>query len=106
VTRGEVWWAELAGDSGFRPVVIVSRADGMARRRNVTIVEVTRTVRSLPCEVHLPVGEGMPTDCVVNTDNLHTIPKDRLRQRIAVLSNERMFALAQALRYSLGLDWS
>jgi len=41
----------------------------------------------------------------VNTDNLHTIPQDRLRQLIATLSAKRLFALAQALRYSLDLEW-
>ncbi len=102
--RGEVWWAELAGDAGFRPVVLVSRADGLERRHNITIAEVTRVVRSLPCEVPLGVADGMPVPCVANTDNLHTIPKEQLRQRITTLSGERLFALDQALRFSLGLE--
>ncbi len=102
--RGEAWWAELAEDAGFRPVVIVSRAEGLQRRRNVTIAEVTRVARSLPCEVPLSSKDGMPVSCVANTDNLHTIPKDRLRQRITMLSAERLFALDQALRYSLDLE--
>jgi mRNA-degrading endonuclease toxin of MazEF toxin-antitoxin module len=42
---------------------------------------------------------------VINADNLHTIPKDRLRQRIAVLAGERLFALTSALKYSLDIDW-
>lgn len=104
MTRGEVWWAELAGDAGFRPVVIVSRVEGLQGRRSVTIAEVTRVVRSLPCEVPLSPSEGMPVPCVVNTDNLHTIPKDRLRQQITALSGERLFALDHALRYSLDLE--
>lgn len=104
MTRGEVWWAELAGDAGFRPVVIISRAEGLETRRNISIAEVTRVVRSLPSEVPLSVADGMPVSCLVNTDNLHTIPKDRLRQRIAALSSERLFALDQALRYSLELS--
>jgi mRNA interferase MazF len=79
VTRGEAWWAELAGDAGFRPVILVSRAAGLEARRNVTIAEVTRVVRSLPSETPLSRADGMPTECVVNTDNLHTIPRDRLR---------------------------
>lgn len=78
--RGEVWWAELAGDAGFPPVVMVSRAEGLQTWVNVTVAEVTRVERSIPCEVHLSPTEGMPVQCVVNTDNLHTIPKDRLRQ--------------------------
>ena len=84
--------------------MIVSRVDGLQRRGNVTIAEVTRVVRSLPCEVPLSPADGMPVNCVVNTDNLHTIPKDRLRQRMTTLSGERLFALDRALRYSLDLE--
>lgn len=76
----------------------------MERRRNVTIAEVTRVVRSLSCEVPLTRVDGMPTECVVNTDNLHTIPLDRLRRLISTLSAEKLFALGQALRYSLDLE--
>ncbi len=104
MTRGEVWWAELAGDAGFRPVALVSRADGIERRRNVTIAEVTRVVRSLASEVPLTSDDGMPTDCVINTDNLHTIPRDRLRSRITLLTPERLFQLGQALRFALEIE--
>ncbi len=103
--RGEVWWAELAGDAGFRPVVIVSQTAGLERRRNVTIAEVTRVVRSLPSEVPLSPADGVPASCVINTDNLHTIPQDRLRQLVTTLSPDRLFALGQALRHSLDLEW-
>jgi mRNA interferase MazF len=105
VTRGEVWWAELAGDAGYRPVVIISRGDAIEQRRNVSIAEITRVVRSLPSEVLIHAADGMPSDCVINADNLHTIPKDRLRRRILALSGEQLFALGQALRYSLDLEW-
>jgi mRNA interferase MazF len=103
--RGEVWWAELAGTAGFRPVVIVSRAKDLESRRNVTVAEITRVVRVLPCEVPLSASDGMPVDCVINTDNLHTIPRERLRQHILSLTAEQVFSLERALRYSLGLEW-
>jgi mRNA-degrading endonuclease toxin of MazEF toxin-antitoxin module len=67
------------------------------------MAEVARVVRSLPCEVPLSPADGMPVSCVVNTDNLHAIPKDRLRQQMAALSGDRLFALDQALLYSLDL---
>jgi len=105
VTRGEVWWAELEGDAGFRPVAIVSRSDAIGKRRNLTIAEVTRVVRRIASEVPLLIADGMPADCVINTDNLHTIPKDRLRERIMVVTADQQFALSSALRYSLELDW-
>lgn len=47
----------------------------------------------------------MPADCVINTDNLHTIPKSRLRERITALSADKEFALSNALKHSLELDW-
>lgn len=70
----------------------------------MTIAEVTRVVRRIASEVPLSMADGMPSDCVINTDNLHTIPKDRLRERLTALNAERMFALSNALRYSLELD--
>ena len=103
MTRGEVWWAELADEAGFRPVAVVSRHEGLDRRHNVTIAEITRTVRGFPGEVPLTPADGMPVACVVNADNLHTLPKDRLRQRITSLLAERLFSLDRALRYSLDL---
>lgn len=105
MTRGEVWWAELAGDAGFRPVVIVSRSDSISRRLNVTIAEVTRTARSLPSEVPSTKSQEMPVDCVANTNNLHTIPKDRLKEKIVTMTREQEFALTNALRYSLDVEW-
>jgi mRNA-degrading endonuclease toxin of MazEF toxin-antitoxin module len=104
VTRGEIWWPELAGEAGFRPVVVVSCAEGAVGRKNVIVAEVTRAVRCLPCEVPLSIADGMPTECVVKTDNLHPIPRDRLWQTITTLSPEKVFALGGALRYSLDLE--
>ena len=94
-----------ANEESGRDLVIVCRSAGLDRRANVIVAEVTRVIRDLPGEVPLHVADGMPVDCVVNTDNLHTIPKDRLRERITVIPEDRLFALAQALRHSLDLDW-
>lgn len=103
MTRGEVWWAELAGDAGFRPVAIVCRNEAIHRRRNLIIAEVTRVIRSLPGEVLLSVTDGMPTQCVINTEALHTIPEARLRQQITNLSGDYLFALNRATAYSLDM---
>ena len=85
-------------------MVILSGSEVLERRGNVTIAELTRVVRSVPCEIPLSSPDGMPVDCVINTDNLHTIPRDRLRQRITHLSGENLFRSDQAIRYSLGLE--
>lgn len=77
----------------------------LVRRNNVTVVEITRVIRGLPSEVALSLSDGMPVDCVINAENLHTIPKPRFRQRIMALAAERSFSLGQALRYALDLEW-
>jgi mRNA-degrading endonuclease toxin of MazEF toxin-antitoxin module len=85
--RGEVWWAELPGDTGFRPVVIVSREFDLLRRTSITVAEVTRTARGRRSGVPLTTREGMPVDCVINADNLHTIAVASLSERIADLES-------------------
>jgi len=105
VTRGEIWWAELVGDAGFRPVEVVSRSDPQEHRLNVIIAEITRVIRSVPSEIPLDQSDGMPVECVINTDNLHTIPRSHLRLLATVLSGDRLFQLDNALRYSLGMQW-
>jgi hypothetical protein len=34
--------------------------------------------------------DGVPTDCVVNFDNVHTLPRSTFRRRVAQLSPHRM----------------
>jgi len=45
----------------------------------------------------------MPRSCVINTDNVVTIPKNVLESRIVLLSSEKIEALDAALQYSLRL---
>ena len=41
---------------------------------------------------------GVATDCVVNFDNIHTIPRDVFRHRITALSPKRLARACQTLR--------
>lgn len=102
--RGEIWWAELPLPSGRRPVVLVSRASAYDVRLNLIVAEVSRTRRNLPSEVGLSKADGMPATCVVNADNLVTVPRTWLRERVCQLSATKLAALDSALAFSLGLD--
>ena len=73
--RGEVWWAELPPPVGRRPVVLLSRDSAYAVRTSITVAPVTRTTRDIPVEVRLGREDGLPARCVVNLDDLTTIPK-------------------------------
>jgi len=103
VRRGEVWWAELPQPVGRRPVLLLSRDAAYSVRTSVTVGMVTRTIRNIPVEVPLGKEDGMPTSCVVNLDDILTIPKSRLAERIATLSPGKMIAVARAVVFALDL---
>ncbi len=101
--RGEVWWAELPLPIGRRPVVLLSRDAAYRVRTLVTVGMLTRTIRAIPVEVPLGMENGMPQECVVNLDDILTISKARLVERITTLSPQKMTAVARAIIFALDL---
>lgn len=101
---GEVWWAHLPQPVGRRPVVLLSRDSAYRVRSAVTVASVTRTIRNIPVEVLLDQRDGMPSRCIVNLDDITTIPKSLIKQRIAILSAERMQQIEEAIRFALDLS--
>ncbi|MBI2858289.1 MAG: type II toxin-antitoxin system PemK/MazF family toxin [Chloroflexi bacterium] len=101
--RGDIWWAELPQPIGRRPVVLLSRDVAYRVRTSVTIGVVTRTIRTIPVEVPLGTEDGMPQECVINLDDILTIPKTRLVERITTLSPQKMAAIVRAIVFALDL---
>ena len=101
--RGEIWWAELPLPIGRRPALLLSRDSAYKVRTSVTVAMVTRTIRGIAVEVLLGPEDGMPAECAVNVDNILTIPKSRLRQRITTLPPTKMAAVAKAIIFALDL---
>ena len=102
--RGEVRWAELPSPIGRRPVLLLSRDAAYSVRTSVTVAIVTRTIRNIPVEVLLGLSDGMSAKCVVNLDDILTIPKSRLTERITQLSPDKMTAVAKAIVFALDLN--
>jgi mRNA interferase MazF len=98
--RGDVWFAATPG--GDRPVPVLTRDPTAARIGAVVVAALTRTVRGLVSELPLTTGDGVPTDCVVNFDNIHTVPRHSLRRRVATLSPARMAEAGRVLRDATG----
>ena len=102
--RGEAWWAQIPAPWGPRPVLLLSRDRALMVRTNVTVVLVTSTIRGIPTEVPLSPEDGMPKECVVNLDNILTIPKASLKERITILSADKMASVAGAAKFALDLE--
>ena len=101
--RGEVWWAELPSPIGRCPALLLSRDAAYRVRTSVTVAVITRTIRNIPVEVLLGQEDGMPIECVVNLDNILTMPKSRLTERITTLSAEKMTAVVKTIVFALDL---
>lgn len=99
--RGEVWFATTPG--GDRPVLVLTRDPVADRIGAVVVAALTRVVRGVVSELELtPDGDGVPTACVVNFDNVHTLPRSSFRRRVVCLSPARMAEACRVLRDSLG----
>ena len=101
VNRGEVWWYELPG-VGRRPGCVLTRQAAILVLNAVLIAPATRTIRGIPTEVRLGADDGMPADCALSFDNLVTIPKSLLSERIMTLAPERLDELCAALDVAAG----
>jgi len=52
----------------------------------------------------LTVEDGMPDTCAVNFDNIQTVPKVAIGDRITQLTRQKMGEAAQAISFALGFD--
>ena len=98
--RGEIWFASAPG--GDRPVLVLTRDPVADRIGSVVVAALTRTRRGLVSELVLTEADGVPTESVVNFDNLHTIPRETLRRRVAMLAPERMAEACRTLQAATG----
>jgi len=99
--RGEIWFAETPG--GDRPVLILTRDPVADRIGAVVVAALTRTMRGLVSELELTAADdGVPTDCVVNFDNIHTLPRAAFRHHLATLSPSRLAECCRVLRDATG----
>ena len=102
--RGEIWWANLPSPVGRRPVLLLSRDTAYQVRTSLTVAAITRTIRHIPVEVSLEVEDSMPENCVVNLDEIITIPKSLLTEPITTLSSQKMVLISRAISFALDLD--
>lgn len=109
--RGEIYWVDLDPAIGSeiaktRPAVIISNDIGNQYSARVIVAPVTSggRARVYPFEVLVQAGEsGLAQDSKVLLDQIRTVDKARLRQRIGALPTVRLLAVDQAIRLSLAV---
>lgn len=99
VRHGEIWWYDHPQRSR-RPYLVLTRDEAIPVLARVLGVPATRTIRDIPTEVRLGRDDGMPTDCVLTVDNITTIRRALLTERITALGPARLHEVCSALAFA------
>lgn len=111
VRRGEIYYADLSPvvgseQGGLRPVLIIQNDIGNRYSPTVIVAAITSKIDKarLPTHIEIQAEEyGLTKDSVVLTEQVRTIDKRRLRERVGVLSTEVMNSVDEALQISMGV---
>ena len=112
ISRGEIWWADLArpigSGPGFRRPVLVVQSDRLNRSRLATVIcaVLTSNLRLAVSRgnVVLPAAAtGLPLDSVVNVSQVLTLDRDQLDERVGQIGKELIGLVDDGLRLALGL---
>ena len=97
-----MYWYTFREPDKRRPVLVLTRDTALSFLNAVTVAPITSTIRDIPSEVYLDEDDGLLNPCAANFDNIVTIPKGKLGERITTLSLDKMLDTEEALKFALG----
>lgn len=110
IKRGDIFYADLSPvtgseQGGVRPVLVIQNNMGNYYSPTVIVAAITarETKSKLPTHILLPVAEGIAKDSVILLEQLRTIDKSRLRDRITHVDDDVMTKVDLGLSISLGV---
>lgn len=112
VRRGDVYYADLSPvigseQGGVRPVLILQNDVGNRHSPTVIVAAITAQMQKKRLPTHIPLAGkslALSHDSVILLEQLRTIDKQRLKDRIAHLGPEIMTKVDHALTISVGLN--
>lgn len=111
IKRGDVFYADLSPvvgseQGGIRPVLVIQNDIGNRYSPTTIVSAITSQIAKarLPTHVELPARvSGLDRDSVILLEQIRTIDKRRLRQRVTHLGDDIMEKVNEALAISVGL---
>lgn len=111
IKRGEIYYADLSPvvgseQGGVRPVLIVQNDVGNKFSPTVIAAAITsqKDKNALPTHIEVDAGNcGLAKDSVVLLEQVRTIDKRRLKEKMGSLDNTDMGKVDNALTVSFGL---
>ena len=96
-------WYQFNRPDKKRPVLVLTRDAILEYLGEVTVAPITTTVRDIPSEVLLSKAAGMPRDCAVNCEHLHTVARAKIGRLIVTLSPAKMLKVGCAIRFAIDI---
>lgn len=111
IKRGEIFYAELnpvigSEQGGTRPVLVIQNDIGNQYSPTTIVVAITSQISKAKLPTHVEVRavrSGLERDSVILTEQIRTVDKSRLKEKVAVLDDEVMLRVDDAIEVSLGL---
>ncbi|MEG0873508.1 MAG: type II toxin-antitoxin system PemK/MazF family toxin [Clostridia bacterium] len=107
IKRGDIFYADLSPvvgseQDGIRPILIVQNDKG--NKYSPTVIGVAITSKQKPTlPTHIPIEAnkyGLPKNSLILVEQIRTLDKSRLNQKIGVLDSITMEKVKQALKIS------
>ena len=111
VKRGDIFYADLSPvvgseQGGIRPVLIIQNDIGNKFSPTVIAAAITSKINKAKMPTHIELSAkdyGLQKDSVILTEQIRTLDKKRLKERIGKLDGELMIKVDEALAISFGL---
>lgn len=111
VKRGDIYYADLSPvvgseQGGMRPVLIVQNDTGNRHSPTVIAAAITSQIGKARLPTHIELSArnyGLSRDSVILLEQIRTIDKSRLRERMGQLDRTTMNRVDSAIAVSFGL---
>ncbi|MEI3612992.1 type II toxin-antitoxin system PemK/MazF family toxin [Pseudogracilibacillus sp. SO30301A] len=113
VQRGEVYFADLSPvvgseQGGVRPVLVIQNDIGNRFSPTVIVAAITAQIQKAKLPTHVEIKaekHGFERDSVILLEQIRTLDKQRLTDKITKLDIDTMKLINRALEISLGLGF-
>ena len=111
VQRGDIFYADLSPvvgseQGGIRPVLIIQNDTGNKFSPTVIAAAITSQMNKAKLPTHIEIGAleyGLQKDYVILKEQIRTLDKSRLRDKVGHVDNLLMYRVDRALTVSFGL---
>ncbi len=110
IKRGDIFYADLSPvvgseQGGIRPIVVLQNDIGNKYSPTVIVAAITSQINKAKIPTHIELraeNYNLAKDSVVLLEQIRTIDKRRLKQKISTLDNYKMKEINRAILISLG----